>query len=672
MPEFKHSNLLVHETSPYLLQHAHNPVDWHPWNENTLEKARSLNKLLLISIGYSACHWCHVMEEESFTDEDVARIMNENFICIKVDREERPDIDQVYMEAVQIITGSGGWPLNCFALPDGKPFFGGTYFRKEQWLNLLDNIILLREARNEDLKQQAKSISEGITKNNLLVIPENENNFSREDLETIGSIISGSFDRENGGSPGAPKFPMPGNLQFLLRYFESNNDQSILDHVFLSLDKMACGGIYDQIGGGFSRYSTDSYWKVPHFEKMLYDNAQLISVYSDAYRIKRNPLYKDVIEESLAFVEKELKHPFGGFYSALDADSEGEEGKYYTWTSNEIKEVLGKDHKLFMDYYQVGSGGLWENDKNILIRTSTISEFSKKINLDEKIVSSLLKNSRKKLLKARNKRIKPGVDDKILTSWNALMIQAYIDAYKALNKPAYLESAFEAANFISEHLLKEDGGLYHRWKDGTAGINGFLDDYSFSILAFVELYQLTFDEIWLNLSESLVQYVKSRFANNDNSLLFFTSSDDPELIARKIEIYDNVIPSSNSAFAISLFKLGHLLDNPKYIDDAKKMLQLVHDNILKHPGAFLNWGILLMNFTKEFYTVVMTGENIELFRKGFFRKYQPRLVLMGAHKTSELNNFRNRFVKNKSMIYVCSGNECKTAVESVEEALRQI
>ncbi len=477
-------NRLIDETSPYLLQHAFNPVDWHAWNAVTLEKAKIQNKLILVSVGYSACHWCHVMAHESFEDEEVAKIMNENFICIKVDREERPDVDQIYMDAVQLISGRGGWPLNCFALPDGRPFWGGTYFPKEQWKEILNSIIQLYSTQREKLLQQASEITEGIKRNDFINPDAGTSGFDKEMTDDMVQHFSARFDNLEGGSKGAPKFPMPNNLLFLLRYYSQSRKPEFLAHVELTLKKMAAGGIYDQIGGGFARYSVDEHWHIPHFEKMLYDNAQLVSLYSEAYKLTKDEQYKDIIIETLEFVKRELTSPEGGFYSSLDADSEGVEGKYYVWEKNELEDLLGQNAPIIIDYFGIDQDAYWENGKNVLIKAVTISQLAEKYNKPEEVVRNLISESREKLLSKRSERARPDLDDKILTSWNGLMVKGYVDAYLATGKNEYLECAVKNANFLLKNMNTPNGGLYRSYKEGKSTVIGFLEDYAFVARSF--------------------------------------------------------------------------------------------------------------------------------------------------------------------------------------------
>ena len=431
--EYIFTNQLIHETSPYLLQHAHNPVNWYPWGKEALDKAQKENKLIIVSIGYAACHWCHVMEHESFENEEVAKYMNDNFVAIKVDREERPDIDQVYMNAVQLLTGSGGWPLNCIALPDGRPIYGGTYFPKIQWINMLTQVSDFVKQNPDKAEQQAKSLTQGVQSSEMIYLNTEEAKFTTDDLNSIFTTWKSNIDFKNGGYNRAPKFPLPAGYQFLLHYNYITEDADALKAVTTTLNKMADGGIYDQIGGGFSRYSTDAYWKVPHFEKMLYDNAQLVSLYSSAYQKTKDPKYKIIVTETLDFIQRELTSKEGGFYSSLDADSEGEEGKFYVWTKSELQKALGNKADLIIDYYNVTEKGNWENSQNILFKSATDKKIADKYNITERELTKRVLEAKKILLKERKKRIRPGLDDKILTSWNALMLKAYIDAYRVFD-----------------------------------------------------------------------------------------------------------------------------------------------------------------------------------------------------------------------------------------------
>jgi len=590
---FKFTNQLIHESSPYLLQHAHNPVNWYPWGPEALDKARNEQKPIIISIGYAACHWCHVMEHESFEDEDVATFMNEHFVSVKVDREERPDIDKVYLTAVQLLTDKGGWPLNCIALPDGRPIYGGTYFSQERWMDMLTQVSGFIELHPDKAEEQANFLTEGVRSNEMIYKTADNTEFFLNDLEDIFSVWKNNIDFSQGGYGNAPKFPMPVSLQFLLHLNYLTKQKDALKAVIVTLNKMAEGGIYDQIGGGFSRYSTDDYWKVPHFEKMLYDNAQLVSLYSAAFLKTFNLDYKSVVTTTLQFIKRELTSPEGGFYSSLDADSEGEEGKFYTWTQNEFNTILGNNAGLMIDYYHVTAKGNWETDKNILFRTGDYERILNKYIITQNELENRVQAANKLLLAERSHRIRPATDDKILTAWNALMLKAYVDAYRTFNQKEYLDSALRNAAFINSKLKSEDSGLYRSYKDGKASIHGFLDDYAFTIQAFISLYQATFNEKWLDEAQQLTHYVLDHFYDPDSGMFFYTSDLDPSLIARKMEISDNVISSSNSEMAKNLFILGRYFYDEEYVLTARKMLNNVKSHAINGEIYYANWDILL-------------------------------------------------------------------------------
>ncbi len=672
MPGMKNTNDLIHESSPYLLQHANNPVEWHAWNDKTLLKARTLDKMLLISIGYSACHWCHVMENESFENEEVAKIMNRSFICVKVDREERPDVDQVYMNAVQLITGSGGWPLNCFALPDGRPFFGGTYFRKQQWMQLLENIELLYKNRRQELEDQAGSLTDGVKAAEVIRGKGDKGIVVQDDLKSAAATIEKQFDLKEGGLGGAPKFPMPVTLDFLLHYWHFSNEENIRGYIRLTLRKMAFGGIYDQAGGGFARYSTDAHWKVPHFEKMLYDNAQLISLYSKAWLAFRDNLYKETVEDTLQFIKRELTSPEGGFWSALDADSEGEEGKFYTWDATEISQLLGSQADLIKKYYHIGGKGLWEKGKNILLHTLSPEEFAKDQGLQPSAFKTILKPARGKLLKARSNRVRPGLDNKILTSWNALMMKGYVDAYRAFGREEYLECARKNAKFIIENMMEDDGKLAHSFNRGKNKINGFLEDYAMLADSLLELYSVSFEEEYLRKALLLAEYAILHFHNPENGLFFVTSDLDTPLVARKQEVYDNVIPSSNSVMAKVLHILGLVFEREDLATISDRMVEAVKEQAVKYSSSFANWNSVMVAKAWPYYTVVIAGPECREKANLLQKHYLPSVIICGSEKSSELPVFKDRFVEGETMIYVCTGQECKLPTSSVEEAVKTV
>lgn len=673
--EQKFTNALINETSPYLLQHAYNPVDWHAWNDKTLAKVEEEKKLILISIGYAACHWCHVMEHESFEDSLVAQVMNKNFINIKVDREERPDVDQVYMNAVQLMTGSGGWPLNVIALPDGRPVWGGTYFKKEQWLDALNQISKIYIDNPKKLYDYADKLEKGIKSMDLVNLNTDEPVFEKSFIETVVKNWSKKFDTKEGGMNSSPKFMMPNNYQFLLRYAHQNNDEKLLDFVNLTLTKMAYGGIYDHVGGGFSRYSTDSKWHIPHFEKMLYDNAQLVSLYADAYLITKNELYKNVVTETLEYISRDMTAENGAFYSSLDADSKNREGKleegaFYVWQKEKLQTLLKDDFELFSDYYNINNYGLWEHNNYVLIRKENDSTITNKHNITKEVLTAKTKSWKTILFENRNNRSKPRLDNKSLTSWNALMLKAYIDAYRVFEDDDYLYAAEKNAAFIKYNQLRKDGGLNHSYKYGRSTINGYLEDYATTIDAFLALYEVTLSEKWLNISKELADYTFEHFLNEENKMFHFTSKTDSTLVSRSIEYRDNVIPASNSIMAKNLFKLSHYFDDENYRNTALTILNNVKPEIKEYPSSFSNWLDLMMNYSYPFYEVAIVGDDAKEKLLKLNKTYIPNKLIVGSKDENNLPLLENRYVPRETYIYVCVNKACKLPVSEVEEAIK--
>jgi uncharacterized protein YyaL (SSP411 family) len=673
----KKSNDLIKETSPYLLQHAYNPVDWKAWNDESLKFAKEQNKLIVISVGYSACHWCHVMEEESFENDSVAKLMNENFISIKVDREERPDVDQIYMNAVQLMTGSGGWPLNCITLPDGRPVFGGTYFTKKQWTKILEDMSTLYKNNPEKVIAFAEQLTEGVKNSDLITINKEKVPFNKKQIEPIVAELKKTLDYKNGGQIRAPKFPMPSSLNFLMRYSFQNNDKNLEQFVFTTLTKMANGGIYDQIGGGFSRYSVDKRWHVPHFEKMLYDNAQLVSLYSKAYQITKNESYKTTVAEIINFIDKELTQKEGAFYSSLDADSKTkdgilEEGVFYTWTKDELRAALGNDFDLFKSYYNINATGKWEKDQYILFKTKTDQQFIKANAITLKELHLKVSEWKIKLYTLRATRERPRTDDKVLTSWNALMCKAYVDAYRVFGEQSYLDRAIKNGTFIKENQIQKNGALFHNYKDGKSTIEGFSEDYAHVISAFIELYQATFNEQWLNTAKELMDYAIMHFINKESCMFYFTADTATNLIARKTEVLDNVIPSSNSVLAENLFKLGHYYADKTYTNFAKQMLSNVNENIEVSPSGYTNWMVLYLNYANPYYEVAISGPAAQTKLKELDVSYLPNVLISGSLKNSDLPLLENKFIDNETFIYVCVNGTCKLPVNKTYKAKEQI
>jgi len=672
-----YTNDLIHESSPYLLQHAHNPVNWKPYGEAALQQAKKEKKLIVISIGYAACHWCHVMEHESFEDSTVASVMNKNFISVKVDREERPDVDQTYINAVQLMTGSAGWPLNVVTLPDGRPVWGGTYFRKNDWLNALEQIQETYKNEPEKLIAYANRLEEGIKSMDLVHLNTEDVDFAKYPTSQIVKNLSQNFDNNNGGFKGAPKFMMPNNLEFLLRQAVEKNDAELLNYVTLTLDKMAYGGLYDQIGGGFARYSTDEKWHVPHFEKMLYDNAQLVSLYSNAYLVTKKSFYKEVVEETLDFIAKDMTNEEGGFYSSLDADSKDENGKleegaFYVFTSEELQKLLKEDFEIFKEYYNVNSYGKWENNHYVLIRKKTDAEIEKEFGITSETFQQKKESWKNTLLAYRNKRPKPRLDDKTLTSWNAMMLKGYVDAYKTFGKKEYLDAAVKNAKFISEKQLQKNGALFHNYKNGKSSINGFLEDYAFTIESFIELYQVTLDEKWLTLSKKMTDYTKSNFFDEEKNMFYFTSKEDAAIVTRNFEYRDNVIPASNSVMAKNLFLLSKYFEETGFDEISHQMLKNVSVEIKEYPSGFSNWLDLLLNFQNDFYEVVIVGKDVSEKVKEFNKHYLPNKIIAGSKGENSGPLFENRYSPDATLIYVCVNNACKLPVEESKIAIESL
>ena len=668
------SNNLINETSPYLLQHAYNPVDWNPWDSKYLDLAKKENKLVIISVGYSACHWCHVMERESFEDTIAAKLMNEKYISIKVDREERPDVDNVYMNAVQLMTGSGGWPLNVVTLPDGRPIWGGTYFTKDQWINALEQISKLYNDDPERLISYADQLEEGVKSLDVINLNETTPDFNLNIMQDYLNTWSTKFDMEYGGSKGMPKFMMPNNLHFLLKYSYQTENKEIQKFVELSLEKMAFGGVYDQVGGGFSRYSVDDKWHIPHFEKMLYDNAQLISLYSDAYKLTKNRLYKNVVYETIGFINSELKDSSGGYYSSLDADSKTdenvlEEGAFYVWTKEELIKVLKEKFTLFSDYYNINEFGYWEDNKYVLIRNQKGVEIASKYNISEDELNQLIQSCKSELIKVRNKRIKPRLDDKILSSWNGLMIKGFADSYKAFNEPDFLDAAVKNGEFIVKNLLQKNGQLLRNYKNNKGYINGYLEDYSAVISGFIALHEITLDDKWLKYSKKITDYVYNHFYNEETKMFYFTSDLDEKLLSRTVNFRDNVIPSSNSMMANNLFLLSHYFDNEYYLETAKSMLNNISPEFDLYPDGFSNWLDLMLKLSDSFYEVALVGENALIKASEINKNFKPNKLIIGSLTESDLPLLKNRYVNGDTFIYVCVKKACRLPVKTSEEAL---
>ncbi|MFQ5447976.1 MAG: thioredoxin domain-containing protein, partial [Saprospiraceae bacterium] len=626
-------------------------------------------------------HWCHVMERESFEDKEVAEFMNDNFVCIKVDREERPDVDQVYMEACQVLTGGGGWPLNCFLTPDRKPFYAGTYFppmpahNRPSWLQVLMNISHAFQNKRHVVVEQARRLMEIIENSgdhftgNRLTVVNDENPFTDVLVQKIGDTLLQQADRVNGGFGGAPKFPGTMSLHYLLNYHYYYGKKEALQHVALSLDKMAMGGIYDAVGGGFARYATDARWLVPHFEKMLYDNALLVSLLSEVYKVTKSELYKETIEETLEWVSREMTDAEGGFYSAQDADSEEVEGKYYVWDKAEIEEVLGEVAALFCEFYDVSEGGNWEG-KNILWRKWTFEEFAQSRGLEVEDLKRKLAAARQKLSGVRDRRVHPALDDKVLLDWNALMCSAYAKAYAALGHAAYKEAAVKNLHFLLEKMVQPDGlTLYHTYKDGKAQYDGFLDDYAFLIEALVDVYEITFDTSWLLQAERYMAFVLEHFLDAADKLFYFTSAKQQDILLRKKDLYDSATPSGNATMVRNLQRSGILLGSENYRRLASEMLLALKKSVEKYPGSFARWATAFLSEVHGIPEIAVAGNGAAALAAAVNAEFLPQKVLMSTSDPAGVNYplLEGKMVGSDTLIYACLDYACQQPVRTVEE-----
>ncbi len=663
-------NELSQQTSPYLLQHANNPVHWKPWNDKTLADALEQNQLIIVSIGYSACHWCHVMEHESFENEDVAVVMNANFTCIKIDREEHPDVDAIYMKAVQLMSGRGGWPLNVVCLPDGRPIWGGTYLPKKNWTQTLSQLADIYENDRPKVVEYAEQLHDGIS--TMALLQPSENGFDNDDLEKLIGGWQSRFDKENGGNIGAPKFMLPVAQSFLMHYATAKNSGSILDHVHLTLEKMAFGGLFDQIGGGFSRYSVDERWHVAHFEKMLYDNAQLVSLYSNAFKLSQITLHKTVVEQTLEFVSKSLTSNENAFYCALDADSlngEGklEEGAFYVWTEAELREILKDDFQLFAKVFNINKFGHWEHGNFVLIRNSSDANLAiaENISIDE--LENKISTWRQMLYDNREKRPQPRLDNKILTSWNALMITAYAAAFDAFGNNQYLEKAIACAKYLlDKHYI--NGKLMHS-KVNDGFIAGLHDDYALMIEALLALYQSTLDENWLYEAKKLTDICLYDFYDETTGFFAFKSKAEKQLIAPHYEIEDNVIPASNSVMAKNLYALSIYFGQSRFREIVDTMLENILPSV-SYPSAFANWLDLHMTIDSGL-EIAITGPNAFANAKKINARYFPGLIVAASENASTLPFLKDRF-SDKDQFFVCENGACQLPIDSFGGAIEKL
>jgi uncharacterized protein len=667
-------NKLINETSPYLLQHAHNPVDWYPWGDEALQKAIRENKPILVSIGYAACHWCHVMEKESFEDASTAALMNEKFVNIKIDREERPDLDHIYMDAVQAMDGAGGWPLNVFLTPGKKPFYGGTYFpprpvfNRASWKDVLTGVSDAFENRRADIEAQANNLTNHLEAANNFGIGTVSNNqlYSKEELNEMAANVLRTGDNVHGGFGRAPKFPQTFTIRFLLHNFYYTGNEDALKQACHSLDKMIDGGINDQLGGGLARYSTDEEWLVPHFEKMLYDNALLVIAMSEAYQLTSNEKYSRAIEATLTFAERELLSPEGGFYSALDADSEGVEGKFYVWTKSEIESVLGDDAHVFNRYYNVSENGNWEHT-NILHVTLPLDEFARSNNLGVEELQAQLERSKEKLLLHRAKRPRPLTDDKILLGWNAMMNTAYCKAFAATGNEKYRLLAVNNMKFLYEKFGNgRDDGFFHTYKNGKAKYPAFLDDYSQLIHALIHLQEITGNSSYLGKVKSLIKWCFNHFSDEETGYFYFTNDQQDDVIVRKKELYDGAVPSGNSLMAWNLYYSGIIFDNADWRERAVKMGAGLKDVVKKYPGSFGIWAILMQSLSIGVPEIAVIGGNLDIILKEILRTFNPfRIVQSTPTATKDFPLLSGKTASSTPMIYLCKDYSCQTPVNEV-------
>jgi len=682
------SNQLIYETSPYLLQHAHNPVNWYPWSMEALKKASEEDKVILVSIGYSACHWCHVMERESFEDMATAAVMNEHFINIKIDREERPDLDHIYMDAVQAISGSGGWPLNVFLTPDAKPFFGGTYFppvkafNRSSWTEVLQGVAAAWKERKHEIIAQAENLTEHINKSGSFTYDqlkldgiEQEDFFNVQDAEAMFYGIIQTADTVWGGFGKAPKFPQTFTIQYLLQYHHFTQNQPALKQALLSIDKMLQGGIYDHVAGGLARYSTDEEWLAPHFEKMLYDNALLLLVLCDAFQITKDICYKKAINKTIDFIMQELTDTDGGFYAALDADSEGVEGKYYVWDKAEVENLLGEDAELFCDFFDVSPKGNWEH-KNILRILKPIGLFTREKELDRDDFEQKMNSCLHKLSLARIDRIKPGLDDKIILGWNALMLKALAKAAIVLEDKLCLQHAISNYNCIINSLLVDaiTGEMFHTVKNRQAKFTAFLDDYAFFIDACIQLYDATFNIVYLERAKLLCSFVCDNFSDEEKVFFYFTPATQQDVIVRKKELYDGAIPSGNAVMAGNLFKLSVIFDNLQWGKRANKMLKAIAPAAIKYPGSFGIWASLLLQQQQGVHEIAVTGPaSLSMANEICANYFIPNKIIM-ASTDGDINfpMLSGKQSEVSTVIHVCKNYMCNYPVNTINDFLKMI
>jgi uncharacterized protein YyaL (SSP411 family) len=670
------ANRLIHEQSPYLQQHAHNPVDWYPWGDEAFERAAKEQKPVLVSIGYSACHWCHVMERESFENAAVAAYMNEHFINIKVDREEHPDVDHMYMDAVQAISGSGGWPLNVFVTPERLPFYGGTYypprpaFNRPSWMGLLERMNDIWAHRRDEVEAQGTQMLQYLQQASKVASGAQGQQADTDTCKVMAGNLLQQADKVHGGFGNAPKFPGTMAISYLLEHYHYTGNKEALAQAQLSLDAMISGGIYDQLGGGFARYATDNEWLIPHFEKMLYDNALLVSSLCDAYMLTGEERYRRAITETIAFVERELKDPSGLYYSALDADSEGVEGKFYTWTWAEWQEVVSDD-PVMTTHFGVSEAGNWEHT-NILHIVKSEEEIAIEKGLDLVDVRKHIGGIKEKLFEARNKRIRPLTDDKSLLSWNALMNIALSKVYLALDEEKYLVIVREHMRSMLQNFVQA-GALLHTWKQGTARIAAKLDDYAYLIQALLQLAEVSGDNEFISSAIEWTERVVNEFGHEDGNYFYYSSALQTDIPVRKTDLYDGALPSANAVMAHNLLVLGMCAERSDWSERASYMLQQVTTTCTRYTYSFAYWAMLLQRMVKGVKTVVCTGEEAHKMALQVLKRYVPHGYIVTSEKEIfDLPLLRDKYISGKSLIFVCRQDACLSPVSDIKAALHII
>lgn len=672
------ANRLTDEQSPYLLQHAHNPVNWYAWGDEPFERAKSENKPVLVSIGYAACHWCHVMERESFENEAVAAYMNEHFINVKVDREEHPDVDHFFMDAVQAISGSGGWPLNVFVTPDRIPFYGGTYFpprpmyNRMSWMQLLERMNDVWQNKPEEVKMQTDQMLHYLQQASKPAgIAKEGAECTMDACKQMAAALLQQADTEYGGFGRAPKFPGTMAISFLLEHYHFTKDTAAREHALFSLEAMVKGGIYDQLGGGFARYSTDDQWLAPHFEKMLYDNALLVISLCDAWSLTKKPVFRDAIKETIAFAERELKEPSGGYYSAIDADSEGVEGKFYTWTWDEWKEVTGEDNALLSEYFGVTEDGNWEHT-NILHIAKDIPALAAPYGLKEEDILERIAKAKENLFAARERRVRPITDDKSLLSWNALMNIALSKAGTVLPHRPYLKRAEEHMEWMLENF-HSDGVLQHSWKNGKARISANLDDYAYLMQALLQLAAATGENEWILKAMELTEIVIKEFVHEDGSFFYYTAAQQRDIPVRKVELYDGATPSSNAVMAHNLLLLGLCAERNDWLEQSSYMLSQMAQTAMRYPYSFCYWGMMIQRCAAEPKLIVCTGEDCDRIAMEIRQNFIPQGYVITAKKEiGALPAIHAKISAKQNQVFVCTQYACLPPAADAGDALALI